>query len=163
MAQNGKQQRRVQDNYFKKELSNYRGSAPFNFMANKDNNRRNRDCKSICKDLASGNINVETESGYFLQPELLDHLITFTNSKYWYHSRIVYCVQYTYNAEQKTYGAMANDIGSLAIINEHTKSQMAYQILRDGFTSIKNDPVNVKGWLVTMMTNLSAGRYAGNI
>ena len=166
MAQNNKPngnfQRRNRDNYFKKELQQYRGSAPINFMANKDDNRRKKDCKAICRDLASGNIDIQTEAGYFLQPELIDQLCSFTYSKMYYHSVISESVEERRARLAVTMGPAYVDPNLMDIINMHARSYAAYSILYNGFTALKASG-DAPGWLSIIVSQLSSGRYASNI
>ena len=154
--------RNVKDNFFKREQREYRSSAPINFMANKSAIARNRDCKSICKDIASSNINIQTEAGFFLNPVLIDHLIQFTYSKMFYHRVVADSVAESYYKKQTMFGYQANDPRIHEIILQHNKSYDAYQILYDGFTAIKGTG-DAAGWLVSMMSRLSTGKYGGNI
>lgn len=165
MAQNkpnGGFQRKNRDNYFKKELQQYRGSAPINFMANKNTIQRNRDCKAICKDLATGNIDPNAEAGYFLQPELLDQLCIFTKSKLFYHSFLAEAAEEKRQRMIAMMGPGAIDGNILEIVNMHTKSSTAYNILYTGFLAIRSG-ADVVGWLNTMISQLSSGKCAGNI
>ena len=155
--------RNVKDNFFKRELREYRSSAPIDFMANKSNIARNRDCKSICKDIASGNINIQTECGYFLNPTLIDQLIQFTYSKWWYYKVIAESTEMNYNYKRSMFGYVPNDQRIImSVILENRKSAEAYWILYNGFQGIKYSGDSA-GWLTSMMSQLSAGRYGGNI
>lgn len=154
--------RNAKDNFFKRELREYRSSAPIDFMANKPPVARNRDCKSICKDIASGNINIQTEAGYFLNPALIDHLIQFTYSKWFYYKVIADSVEESYNTKRSMFGYQANDPRIISVIMENRKSEQAYRILYEGFEGIRGSG-NAAGWLDVMISQLSAGRYGGNI
>lgn len=159
---NGNFQKRNRDNYFKKELQNYRSSAPINFMANKNAVQRNKDCKAICRDLATGNISIKDEAAYFLQPELLDQLCTFTASKAYYHSVIAEAVEEKRQNLLVTMGPGSVNPNMMEIVNMHARSYAAYNILYNGFMGLKASGDAI-GWLSTIMSQLSSGRYAGNI
>lgn len=152
---NNNNQRR--DNFFHKELQRYRGSAPINFMANKDAKQRMRDCKSICKDLIRGNINIAEQSGYFLQPELLDELCNFTFSKRYYYSFLLEAAQEKRNRIISTMGYNFVDNNIIAIINNLDQCAKIYDILFNCFMSIKASG-DAAGWLNVIVSQLSTYR-----
>lgn len=152
------------DNFFKRELQKYRSSTPIDFMLGKDSFARNRICKSICMDIANGNIDVEKESSYFNNPTLLDQLISFTYSKKFYYGTITEYVTAEHERRKSINPGYAYTYGpSIAeIINTNSRSYFAYNVLYQGFSNMKVDG-NTKGWIECMISQLTSGRYASNI
>jgi hypothetical protein len=131
-------------------------------MANKDDNTRTRDAKAICKDIASGNIDIKTEHAYFLQPELIDALIKFTSSKLYYYSVLHYSVDKVYTETVQLNGGGAIDPTVQVIIAQLAKSKEAYRMLNEAFIAIKTTG-NSESWITCLVNNLYQGRYASNI
>lgn len=160
--QNNNPNQRRKDNYFKRELQQYRSTTPINFMADKDAKRKLKDCKAICRDICAGNISPTEDGEYFLQPELIDQLVNFTYSKLWYYTTISNALTEKYQYLKATLGPGANDPRISYIIDELLKSTKAYDVLYTGFSGIKSQGFP-KEWLTTMMSQLPKGHYVNNI
>lgn len=153
--------KRPRESFFKREQRNYRLSVPIDYISGKNKYQVDKVCKEICRDVAMGNLDPTTEYAHFT-PALLDALKNFTYSKMFYYMTIYQSVETCYNSRISTYGGMAIDPLTIAIIAENKKSYDLYSVLYQGFLAMTTDG-NIAGWLQTMMSQLGPGKYAGNI
>lgn len=155
-------QKKVRDNYFKRELQAHRSTAPINFMANKNPVSRDKDCKAICMDLARGNIDIVNEAGYFMQPELITALCNFTYSKMFFYNVLATYTEEEHKRRLTVMGPAYANPAVDEVINTVKRSYIAYEILYRNFNNIKTQG-NPEGWLSALVSQLSAGRYGTNI
>lgn len=158
---NNQKRNNNQDNFFRKAIAANRGAIPYSFLANMDDNKRNKAAKSICVDLARGNINPNLEAAYFVQnPDLLDHLWKYANEQAYYHYCVLSGLQMTYETQYMANFGNIDSTKLLSYIRSHNRSYEAYAFLRDQFYQIRMRPDMVTGYLVNIVSTLSGGRYA---
>lgn len=143
-----KHQRKAKSNYFQQNIQKF-GE---NFIGQKNAGELEMDAIRVFRDIARGNIDVERDGKYFLNPQFLECCITSASLKL-----SLYTTQYN---------------GVLMLVNNGTTDQTTISILEynkrcmEAYTFIYNHLNNIKvtgdpNYLITMSNNLR--NYRNNI
>lgn len=149
------QQNRQKDNYFKQQIKRF-GPNFLDFKKSKDFN--NYDCKRIFNDLASGNIDINTEAVYLTDPRISEPCISIARSKVFYYQTIVMGMEMLIANYNSMYGIIPEN--TYAVYNHVTNALKAWQLIENAFNYFKVSP-DYKSVVITLISNLKPLR--GNI
>lgn len=135
-------------NYFKQNIQKF-GE---NFLARKNVNELQMDAIRIFRDIARGNIDIQNEGKYFLDPQFMESCI-------WSASMKLNLFTTNYRGVLMLYNSGVNDDNTMAVLDYNKKCMEAYTIIITHLNNIKiTADVN---YLSAMINNLR--NYRNNI
>lgn len=140
------QQRKTRPSYFQQNVQRF---GP-NFLDMKNAEQMQRDAIKIFRDIAMGNINIETDGVYFMNQQLLTCLIKEAQSALNVH--IIHC-----NGATALLYTGQNDPSVRAVLESDQRSAQAYKILYDGLCALA--ATGDLNYLLVMTNNLRNYRY----
>ena len=118
-------QRKARPSYFQQNVQRF-GT---NFLETKNAEQMQRDAVKVFRDIAMGNINMETDGAYFLHPQFLASCIKEAQSMLNIH--IVHCNGGT----ALIYAGQADEMVR-SVLERDQRSAQAYKILYDGLCAL---------------------------
>lgn len=141
------QQRKQRDNYFKQQIKRL---GP-NFLECKTSEELAYDSMRIFRDIASGNIDVNTEAVYLTNPKLLPICTTVAHSKVFYYQTLAIGLDMLNNNYSAMVGVIPKE--TYDVYNHVTNCLKAWQLIENACNYLRISP-DYKGVVLTLVSNL---------